>query len=236
MRIRLHDGLVDRIWKTADHNTWHILFHRQCELLENKACSLFWEGLEILNHKEIPVRNKISKELLDKIGWVLAAAENRYLSDEQWFNHLAKKEFPVTDFFRQPHEVDFTPEPDLFHDFFGHMPQIVHPRISDLAHKFGLAFQTAKNKDDVARLWWYTLEFGLIKENGKIKILGAGLFSSKEELVHSMNEDLWLPFSFDLIKRTPKAVATVHPQYFVLDSLDELEETLQDLLDKEKRI
>jgi len=181
----------------------------------------------------VPVHEKVSRVLEKHTGWIIVPAENRYLSDVQWFAHLAKKHFPATSFFRKPEELDFTPEPDLFHDFFGHMPQMMHPRLARLAHRFGQAFKLAKNKDDIARLWWHTFEFGLIKEAGKVKIFGAGLLSSKDELLHCQNPSLWKPFDFEVIKQTPKAVASVHPQFFVLESIEQLEETL-DALSKEE--
>ena len=175
------------------------------------------------------MREQVSRVLDEHTGWIIVPAESRYLSDEQWFAHLAKKHFPVTSFFRQPEELDFTPEPDLFHDFFGHLPQMVHPRLARIAHRFGRAFQLAKNKDDIARLWWHTFEFGLIREGGKVKMFGAGLLSSKEELIHCQNPALWKPFDFETIKRTPKSAESVHPQYFVLQSIEQLEETLDTL-------
>ena len=215
-----------------NHRTWSLLFNRQMALVKDNVCKEFIEGVKEFdfNKEGIPDRNEISKKLNSLHRWIIANAENKYLSDEEWFTHLIKNEFPATDFIRKGDELDFTPLPDLFHEFFGHIPFLANKKIMNIIELFALAFKiTPKNKKfQVARLWWHTLEFGLIKENGNVKVLGAGLISSNKEFLHALDINRHLPFNIKNIIKTPKSVADVHNKYFILESLDQLEQELKE--------
>jgi len=191
-----------------------------------------------MSDKQIPDFKELEKKLQQTVGWSLVNAENKYLDDKEWFIHLLKKEFPTTDFIRKPHELDFTPLPDLFHEFFGHLPIFANKEIADLADLFAEAFAIApeSKKQGVARLWWHTLEFGLIKEDGEIKIFGAGLISSHQELKHCLDTSRHKPFNVQEIINTPKTVASIHPHFFVMESIEQvktaLKEFIQELITK----
>lgn len=222
-----------------DHETWSKLFNRQIHLLEDRACSFFQQGLKKLDFsdKEIPDFLENSEKLKQLIDWTLVNAENKYLNDEEWFDHLLEKEFPTTDFIRKPNELEFTPLPDLFHEVFGHLPIFANKEIAELADLFAEAFAIApKNKKHwIARLWWHTLEFGLLKENGEIKIFGAGLISSNQELKHCLDSSRHKPFNFKEITQTPKAVANIHPHFFVMESLDQVRKVLHEFIRHSKQ-
>jgi len=214
---------------------WNTLFNKQWEAFEDNACTQFTEGMEDLDLD--PERMSTLEELDEKIrkfsDWRIVRAENRYLSDIDWFEHLAKKNWPVSDFIREPEELEFTPLPDFFHDVFGHLAFITNKEFLEISEIFAKAFLKANNewRKVIGRIWWHTVEFGLIRENGKVKMLGAGLISSEKELVHAQNIDRHIPFSIVEAARTPKARADIHPKFFVVESLEQVKNAGLQLLE-----
>ncbi len=219
-------------YSEEDHRTWSILFARQMAMIKGKVCDEFIDGIEKLklDSKRIPLLVPTSKRLQKLGAWKLVKAEQEYLTDEQWGNHFAKREFPVTDYIRKPEELDFTPLPDIAHDYFGHLAFLAVPHYMRIIELFSKAYRltSAGRISETAQLWWNTMEFGLIKQDGKIKLLGAGLVSSEKECRQSQDPKRHIPFNLEHAKKRPKAKYEVHDSYFVIESWEQLAEAVKE--------
>ncbi|GAA5526337.1 amino acid hydroxylase [Herpetosiphon gulosus] len=211
-----------------DHDTWAALWQRQMPLAQQHACKLFLEGIDILNldRTHLPDPLAVSDYLNTLTGWALGDAQNAYLGPTEWFEHIAERRFPVTNYIRRPHELEFTPLPDLFHEYFGHLPAFTNREFADIAQLFGPLYLSAKDERQqlgIARIWWFSTEFGLLRENGELKVLGAGLLSSPGELLHALKpETPRYEFDIERVADTASAPYGYHEHYFILNSLDHL--------------
>jgi phenylalanine-4-hydroxylase len=219
-------ALTSPVFTEEDHQTWATLYKRQFALVKGCACRLFLDSLPRLqlDPERLPDPQVFSERLSRMTGWTLGDAQNEYLGPTEWFEHIAERRFPVTNYIRRPHEIDFTPLPDLFHEFFGHLAFFTDPAFGDMAQMFGPLFLSTVNdrqRLEISRLWWFSLEFGLIREDGDVKIYGAGLLSSPGELAHAL--DPATPrYEFDVRKvaETQSAAYSFHEGYFILDDYD----------------
>ncbi|HEX6290264.1 MAG TPA: amino acid hydroxylase [Herpetosiphonaceae bacterium] len=208
-----------------DHETWHKLCVRQMELVRDVACREFFEGFPklALDFNRLPDRDVMAQRIHSFTGWTLADAQNAYLGPTEWFEHIAACRFPVTDYIRKPDELDFTPLPDLFHEYFGHLAFFTLPEFADIARRYGEVYLKARTEEQqlaIARLWWFTIEFGFVRENGELKVIGAGLLSSPGELLHALRPEVPKhPVDINRIAKTPSAAYSYHDEYFILDSL-----------------
>lgn len=231
--------VATQTYTEEDHDTWHKLCVRQYELVQGVACREFFEGLPKLklDFKRLPDRNFMGRHIQTLSGWTLADAQNEYLGPTEWFEHLYNRRFPVTDYIRRPHELDFTPLPDLFHEYFGHLAFFTDPHFGDISQHFGDVYLRAKTEEQqlaIARLWWFTTEFGFVREDGELKILGAGLLSSPGELLHSLkSETPKYPFDIRRVIATPSAVYSMHTHYFIVDSIDHIRTILDEYAEME---
>ncbi|MBI3413627.1 MAG: hypothetical protein HY051_06160 [Candidatus Aenigmarchaeota archaeon] len=218
---------------TGEQNeTWKILFNRQVENIKKFACEEFITGFENLklSGSRIPSLLEINRRLMPATGWKAVRTPVRYLSDKQWAKHMARREFPITNFIRGRKELDFTPEPDLFHDIFGHLPLLMNPEVAELIEIFSEEYRRADKKKlrRVSQLWWNTVEFGLIRENREIKAFGAGLMSSFGEIQKlKPGGAKVVQFSIQRGIQQPRAVASFHTEYLVIESVSELIEDLK---------
>ena len=208
-----------------DHKVWAALCERQLPLMERYACRLFLEGFPRLglDLQRLPDPAVVSEKLATLSGWTLGDAQNAYLGPTEWFEHLAERRFPVTNYIRKMEELDFTPLPDLFHEYFGHPAFFADRRFGDIAQSFGPLYLAANEAQrlEIARLWWYTTEFGLIREEGELRAFGAGLLSSPGELKHAFAPATpRLPFKIRQAAETPSAVYHMHEAYFIIESLE----------------
>ena len=222
--------------RPEDHATWNAVARRQLPHIHERATNRFHAGWSKLGLREnqVPVRADVEDALHEVTGWHLSVPEEAYLEDGVWFTHLAIKHFPATAYLRKSHEVEYTPFPDLVHEYLGHLPIHADPVCAELAHQFGLAHigtQDLSRKNAIARLWWYTFEFGLIKENGETRVLGAGLLSSIGELERSRDTTLHVPFDINKVIRLPRSPHAMHEKYFVIDNMDQIAEALKKLAD-----
>lgn len=214
-------------YSAEDHETWRKLCERQSQLVQGVACREFLEGMPRLglDFTRLPDRDQMSQRLQRMVGWTLADAQNEYLGPTEWFEHLAACRFPVTDYIRRPHELDFTPLPDLFHEYFGHLAFFTDQKFADIARRYGEVYLKARSEEQqlaIARLWWYTVEFGFVRENGELKIIGAGLLSSPGELQHALKPELPKhPFDIRRVAAKPGAAYSYHDEYFIIDSVDD---------------
>lgn len=195
---------------------------------------MYLDGLDRLelNADNIPSLSQLNKKITPVKGWRVVRTDVRYMSTESWYDHLARREFIVTNFLRSLDEIEFTPEPDLFHDLFGHLPFLMIPEYMQLIELFAPAFfasETDDQKEAIKRLAWFSYEFGLMKENGKLKIFGAGIMSSKGELGKVVNGEIKVSeFTIDNVVRKPKAVFDYNKELFVFNSFEELVEMLEE--------
>jgi phenylalanine-4-hydroxylase len=224
------DYSVEQDWTayTADeHALYRRLFERQAKLVPQYACPEWISAISSLDSaREIPRFDDVSRKLKGKTGWEIVAVPG-LIPDDAFFTHLANRRFPVTVWLRKPEEFDYIVEPDVFHDFFGHVPLLFDPVYADHLHEYGKGGLKAMRLDAVkmlARLYWYTIEFGLMKVGTEVKAYGAGLLSSGGELAYSVSDPRpqRLPFDLERMMRSDYLIDRYQETYFVIDSFDQL--------------
>jgi phenylalanine-4-hydroxylase len=210
-----------------EHALYRRLFERQSKLVPRYACPEWIDAIAGLDAaQEIPRFDLISKKLRSHTGWEIVPVPG-LIPDDAFFTHLANRRFPVTVWLRKPEEFDYIVEPDVFHDFFGHVPLLFDRTYADHLHEYGKGGLKAMRLDAVkllARLYWYTIEFGLIKVDSSVKAYGAGLLSSGGELAYCVEDPRprRLPFDLARIMCTEYQIDRYQDTYFVIDSFDQL--------------
>lgn len=230
------DWTVDQGWAAytaEEHAVWKTLFERQSRLLPGRACDSFVQGMRELpmRHDQIPHFEALSEALMKRTGWQVVAVPG-LVPDEVFFDHLANRRFPSGRFIRRPDELDYLQEPDVFHDVFGHVPMLMHPVMAEFIQAYGqggLRAQKLGMLEHLARVYWYTVEFGLVREHGAVRIYGAGIASSSTESVFAVEDASPNRIGFDLerVMRTHYRIDDFQESYFVLDSLEQLLELAQ---------
>jgi phenylalanine-4-hydroxylase len=224
------DYAVEQEWEKytgEEHALYRRLFERQSKLVPRYACPEWIDAIAALDAaREIPRFDAISKSLKKKTGWEIVAVPG-LIPDDAFFTHLANRRFPVTVWLRRPEEFDYIVEPDVFHDFFGHVPLLFDRVYADHLHEYGKGGLKAMRLDAVkmlARLYWYTIEFGLIKTKDGIRAYGAGLLSSGGELKYCVDDPKPQRLAFDLerVMRTEYRIDRYQDTYFVIDSFEHL--------------
>jgi phenylalanine-4-hydroxylase len=231
------DWTVDQRWSSYtpdEHAVWVTLYERQTRLLKDRACAQFLNGLEALDlHGDgIPDFEAISDKLEALTGWRVVAVEG-LVPDDVFFDHLANRRFPAGRFIRGRHQLDYLQEPDVFHDVFGHVPMLTDPTFADYMQAYGEGGQRALGLGQLhhlARLYWYTVEFGLMRsDDGDLRIYGAGIVSSRTESVYALEHAAPHRIGFDLerVMRTPYRIDDLQAVYFVIPSLQTLLDVTQ---------
>jgi phenylalanine-4-hydroxylase len=225
------DWTIDQDWERytpEEHGVWKTLFERQTRLLPGRACDEFVSGMRDLpiGSEEIPDFRRLSEVLGKRTGWQVVAVPG-LVPDEVFFEHLANRRFPAGQFIRKPHELDYLEEPDVFHDVFGHVPMLMNPVIADYIQAYGqggLRAQGLGRLANLARVYWYTVEFGLLRQEEGVRIYGAGIASSYTESVFALDSRSPNRIRFDLerVMRTHYRIDDFQETYFVIDDLDEL--------------
>ncbi|MBU7589777.1 MAG: phenylalanine 4-monooxygenase [Sphingopyxis terrae] len=228
------DWTISQDWdafSADEHAMWDRLFARQSEMLPGRAADAFLRGIDVLKLEKpgIPDYRELNARLMAATGWQVVAVPG-LVPDDVFFDHLANRRFPAGNFIRTPQQLDYLQEPDVFHDVFGHVPMLADPIFADYMVAYGegglrsLQFDALKQ---LARLYWYTVEFGLIRESGDLRIYGAGIVSSYAESVFALDSDSPNRIGFDLarVMRTDYRIDDFQQNYFVIDSLDQLLET-----------
>ncbi|HEX5664417.1 MAG TPA: phenylalanine 4-monooxygenase [Xanthomonadaceae bacterium] len=233
-------GVIEQPWgdySATDHDVWRRLYQRQREVLVGRACDEFLQAQDTMGMTpdRIPKFSDMNRVLGDATGWRLIGVEG-LLPELDFFDHLANRRFPVTWWIRRPDQIDYIEEPDLFHDLFGHVPLLMNPLFADYMAAYGRGGVKAHAigadaLQALTRLYWYTVEFGLIKQgNGRqadgLRIYGSGIVSSKSESIHALESDAPNRIGFDLerIMRTRYRIDTFQKTYFVIDSFQQLME------------
>lgn len=213
---------------TADENSvWHDLYVRQMKLLENRACQEYLDGIEALGitPDHIPQIPEVNARLRSLTGWEVAPVP-ALIDFQAFFELMANKKFPAATFIRTREELDYIQEPDIFHEIFGHCPLITLPVYAEFMHEYGKLGLQANHQDRVmlARLYWFTVEFGLIQTTNGLKIYGGGILSSYGESQYCLDSDKPLRIPLDVVEafRTPYRIDIFQPLYFVIKDFAEL--------------
>lgn len=210
-----------------EHALWRRLFARQIELLPRYAAPDVIAGVDALNMAEaIPSLERTNELLANRTGWKLVAVPG-LIPNDVFFVHLSRRQFPVSIWLRKPDEFDYLVEPDIFHDFFGHVPLLMNPVFADYLQLYGQQGCVAVGVDAIepmARLYWYLVEFGLIRTDVGLRAFGAGILSSGGETRYSIESDQPRRIAFDLqrVMRTEYRIDTYQSLYFVLDDFEQL--------------
>ena len=230
------DWTIDQGWDSytaEEHATWVTLYERQFKVLPGRACDAFLHGLEALDlHGDgIPDFERMSERLHALTGWTVVAVPG-LVPDDVFFDHLANRRFPAGNFIRRPDELDYLQEPDVFHDVFGHVPMLTDPSFADYMAAYGRGGARALQLGqlhNLARLYWYTVEFGLMQSPQGLRIYGAGIVSSRAESIFSLEDGSPNRIAFDLerVMRTPYRIDDFQQVYFVVPSIETLQEVTQ---------
>lgn len=231
------DWTLPQQWErytAAEHALWDRLFRQQCELLPSRVTPEFLAGLKLLGMDApgIPDFERLSERLARLTGWQVVAVPG-LVPDEVFFDHLANRRFVAGSFLRKPEQMDYLQEPDVFHDVFGHVPLLAHPVFADYLQAYGRGGQRAGGLgvlSRLARLYWYTVEFGLVRSAEGLRIYGAGIVSSRTETRFSLEDPMPRRLAFDVrqVMRTPYRIDDFQQTYFVIESFEDLlERTLR---------
>ncbi len=214
-------------YSPEEQDLWKRLYARQSALVPQYACNEFIDSLNTLNFGAgIPHFDEINAKLQPATGWTLVAVPG-LLPDDVFFTHLANRRFPVSVWLRSPEEFEYIVEPDIFHDFFGHVPLLFNKVFADYLEAYGKGGVKAKGLnalDYLARLYWYTVEFGLIRTRNGLRTYGAGTLSSAGELPYCVTSEKPNRIRFDLLRvmQSNYKIDTFQETYFVIDSFKEL--------------
>lgn len=219
-----------------DLAVWSLLFERQVSNLKQKACSDYLQSLEqmqeVLNPDELPDFERINHWFKKNTGWEIYCVPG-LIDVEDFFDLLAEKKFPSSTWLRSKEKLDYLEEPDMFHDIFGHVPLLSNPTYSDFVHEFGKLGKQHKGNTplvtELQRLYWFTIEFGLISEQEQLRIFGAGIISSFHESVSSIsgNGTIHQDFELETILETAFCTSEIQQKYFVINSMTQLKNAIE---------
>ncbi|XCZ99946.1 phenylalanine 4-monooxygenase [Cupriavidus sp. Agwp_2] len=215
-------------YTSTDHAIWRKLYERQAAMLQGRVSDEFLQGLATLGMEKdrVPDFGQLNETLMRATGWQVVAVPG-LVPDEVFFEHLANRRFPASWWMRKPEQLDYLQEPDCFHDVFGHVPLLINPVFADYMEAYGKGGLKAAGMgalDMLSRLYWYTVEFGLIRTGQGLRIYGAGILSSQGESIYSLDSASPNRIGFDVrrIMRTRYRIDTFQKTYFVIDSFEQL--------------
>ncbi|WNO61440.1 phenylalanine 4-monooxygenase [Rheinheimera sp. MMS21-TC3] len=214
-------------WSDEENQIWHELITRQLGVIEGKACNEFMHGLTKLNlpTDRIPQLEEVSSVLRECTGWECAEVP-ALISFDKFFQLLANKRFPVATFIRSREEFDYLQEPDIFHEIFGHCAMLTNPAFAEFTHIYGKLGLAASKEDRVylARLYWFTIEFGLLNTPEGLRIYGGGILSSPAETIYALESDVpeRKPLEPIDVLRTPYRIDIIQPIYFMIEKIEQL--------------
>ena len=225
------DWTIDQQWERytpEQHGVWKTLFERQTRLLPGRACDEFVQGMQNLpmGAEQIPDFRRLSDVLMQRTGWQVVAVPG-LVPDAVFFEHLTHRRFPAGQFIRGANQLDYLEEPDVFHDVFGHVPLLMNPVMAAFIQAYGeggLKALRLGHLDKLARVYWYTVEFGLLRQPDGLRLYGAGIASSYTESRFCLDSDSphRLRFELERVMQTRYRIDDFQETYFVLDSLEEL--------------
>jgi phenylalanine-4-hydroxylase len=221
------DAEGNAAYTAEDNAIWNLLIERQIPLVKERACDEYVRGLELLNltHDRIPQCHEVSRVLKKETGWALEPVP-ALIPFDHFFKLLANRQFPAATFIRRKEEIDYLQEPDIFHEIFGHCPLLTNQAYADFTHTYGKLGLKATPAERVmlAKIYWFTIEFGLLKTDNGLRIYGGGILSSKNETMYCLDSDkpVYRPFDVMDILRMPYRIDIIQPVYFIIDSFDVL--------------
>ncbi len=210
-----------------ENSVWQILMERQLKIVQDRGCDEYLRGLQLLDlpKNRIPQCHEVSDVLFETTGWKLEPVP-ALISFDRFFDLLANRRFPAATFIRRRDEIDYLEEPDIFHEIFGHCPLLTNKAYADFTHTYGKLGLRANAADRImlARLYWFTIEFGLIKQAAGLRAYGGGILSSMSETVYCLESKVPQRKAFDVLEalRTPYRIDIMQPIYFVLNDFDTL--------------
>ncbi|MDX1689656.1 MAG: hypothetical protein R3290_01405 [Acidimicrobiia bacterium] len=214
------------------HKTWAELYARQLPKIRAHACSEYRRGFDLLEMApdHIPSLDELNEKITPATGWKVVRTDVRFTDAEEWYRFWDRKEFLITNYMRSWEELDWTPEPDMFHDIFGHLPYFMLPEYAELQEMFAPAFLTADDdevKENIKRLAWYSTEFGMKREDGKMTVFGTGLMSGGDEFMNAVEGKVDLEeFSLENVLGHDKVMYEQHSNLYVIDGIPELKAEL----------
>jgi phenylalanine-4-hydroxylase len=215
------------------HAVWAELVRRRRPQIDLHACRAYLEGYEILGLEDdrLPNLKAVTSRLKPRTGWSSTPVSG-FLPSDAFFEMLDARMFPTTTWLRSRDSLEYTPEPDIFHDVFGHVPMHTHPVFADFLQHYGSVCAKIKDKDTLerlGRLFWYTVEFGLIREDGTIKVYGSGVISSHGESTNVIEGGCEVrKFSLEEVLNTPVKVDRIHSRLFAIDSFEQIYEAMHE--------
>ncbi len=225
------DGTIDQNWASytpEEHAVWKTLYERQFKLLPGRASDAFLDGMQRLpmDASQIPDFAQLNKVLFATTGWRVVAVPG-LIADDIFFEHLANRRFPAGRFIRKPHQLDYLEEPDVFHDVFGHVPMLMNSTLADYIQAYGaggLKAQKLGMLEKLARVYWYTVEFGLIQQADGLRIYGAGIASSYSESIFALDDASPNRVLFDLerVMQTQYRIDDFQETYFAVKNMEQL--------------
>jgi phenylalanine-4-hydroxylase len=214
---------------TPEQNkTWAELYRRQVPRVQEHASVHYLSGFEKLElpAEHIPTLIELNAKITPASGWTVVRTDVRYTSSDDWYRYFERHEFLITNYMRSWEELDWTPEPDMFHDIFGHLPFWMNRYYAEIQEMFAPAYLAAasdEEKENIKRLAWYSTEFGMIREGGKMKVFGTGLMSGGEEFLNAAEGRMtYHDFSISNVIGHDKVLYEQHKDLYVIESLDQL--------------
>lgn len=227
------NALGQLTWDADEHRVWQQLIERQSRCIKGRACLAYVQGLERLglSYEYAPQLTDINPVLQETTGWQVTPVP-ALINFKRFFTLLAHKQFPIATFLRRQEDLDYLQEPDFFHEVYGHCAMLTDPKFAELTHLFGQLGLAMQESDRVylARLYWFTVEFGLIKEEGQLRIYGGGILSSPGETMQALEstEVRREPFHLLNVLRTSYRIDEMQPLYYYLDDFSQLFKLLND--------
>ncbi len=226
------EATADPLFTEDQHKLWRELYKDRMPRVEKYASEIYWQGFDLLKMPAdfIPTLDYLESKINPPTGWRLERTSVRYTDAVPWYHKFNQRIFLITDYLRSWEEFEWTHEPDMFHDIYGHLPFMTLKRYAELEEMFAPAFLAAKTteqRENIKRLAWFSTEFGIIRENGTLKMYGAGLISGAAELDNAVNGVIPnMPFTIENVIQYDKAVYTQNKMLFVFDSEEELKAEL----------
>jgi phenylalanine-4-hydroxylase len=229
-------SLTEQRWAayTAEnHEVWRILYERRMRHLESVGSRVFLDGADLigLSADGVPDLTGVNERLLRRTSWS-AVAVTGFIPSAQFFGSIAERRFPTTITVRPMDQLDYLPEPDIFHDVFGHVPLHAHPVFASFLQRFGAvaaSVTTEQGMTRMARLFWFTVEFGLVREDDRTKVYGSGLISSHGDCLNALGPNCdRRPFSLDAVWEQAFEIDRFQDVLFVIDSYDQLFEAVEE--------
>ncbi len=226
------NGLIP--WTPEEDQIWATLINKQDELIQGRACDEFIKGVKQLNlsTSKAPQINDINKILIRETGWQVEAVP-AVIPAKHFFTLLSEKKFPAATFIRKSHDLKYIQEPDIFHEIYGHCPLLTNQSYADFVQYYGKMALKAppKVRKYLFRIFWHTIEFGLVKTDDGVKIYGAGILSSPEETQYCLKEatqSKYMQYNSQRVLRTPFRIDILQDHYFVINGLDDLTELIKE--------